>query len=178
MPRPCTICAHAERAAIDASLAAGVAYRDIAGQFSVSKTAVARHATDHIAEAVAQSQAAKSEGAALDVVKQLREINAATRAILKEAQAARDGDLALKAVDRLQRQIELQAKLLGDLDERNVQQVNQVNQQVNLILAPAWQSVRSAILAALAPYPEARLAVAAALSGVAQPSQERIGVTP
>lgn len=170
MARACTICAHAERAAIDAALAAGTAYRDIAGQFSVSKTAVARHATEHIAEAVAQSQAAKSEGAALDVVKQLKAVNSVTLAILKEARTARDGDLALKAIDRLQRQIELQAKLLGDLDERSVQQVSQVNQQVNIIMAPAWQSMRSAILAALTPYPEARLAVVAALSGAAQPS--------
>lgn len=157
MPRPCTICAHAERAAIDASLAGGTAYRDIAGQFAVSKTAVARHATEHIAEAVAQSQAAKSEGAALDVVKQLRTINVTTTAILEEARTARDGELALKAIDRLQRQIELQAKLLGQLDERSVT-------QVALIQSPDWQRLRSAILAALAPYSEARLAVAAALA--------------
>lgn len=160
MPRACTICAHAERAAIDAALAAGTSFRDIALQFAVGFMAVQRHASTHVAQAVAQSQAAReavAEGAALDVVKQLRTINVTTTAILEEARAARDGDLALKAIDRLQRQIELQAKLLGDLDERSVT-------QVALIQSPDWQRLRSAILAALAPYPEARLAVAAALA--------------
>lgn len=164
MPRACTICAHAERVAIDAALAAGVSYRDIALQFAVGFMAVQRHASIHVAQAVAQSQAASqaareavAEGAALDVVKQLRAINSTTTAILQEAREAHDGELALKAVDRLQRQIELQAKLLGDLDERSVT-------QVALIQSPDWQRLRSAILAALAPYPEARLAVAAALA--------------
>ena len=51
----------------------------------------------------------------------------------------------------MQKQIELQAKLIGELDDRP---------QVNLLLAPQWLELQVQILAALQPYPEAHLAVA------------------
>lgn len=157
MPRACTICTHSERATIDTALATGTAYRDIARQFAVSKDALSRHATEHIAQALAQSAAARSEGAALDVVAQLRTINEAALAILTGARKADDGELALKAIDRLQRQIELQAKLLGDLDERS-------RVEVSVVMSQQWLDLRAVILHALAPYPDARAAVAHALS--------------
>lgn len=43
MPQVCRVCAHAERATIDAALAAGNALRDIAGRFGVTKDALSRH---------------------------------------------------------------------------------------------------------------------------------------
>jgi hypothetical protein len=44
-------------------------------------------------------------------------INAACNLMLTEALQRRDDDTALRACDRLLKQIELQAKLLGDLSE-------------------------------------------------------------
>ena len=44
--------------------------------------------------------------------------------------------------------------------------------QVNLASAPEWVRVRSTILAALAPYPQARLRLAAVLSDAEPPMQE------
>jgi hypothetical protein len=154
MPRTCTICQHPHRIAIDAALVAGTSYRDIAGQFQVSKTAVARHGGEHIPAAIGKSQEAREEAQALDVVKQLKAINGAALAILTAAKKAGDADTQLKAIDRIHRQIELQAKLLGDLDDRP---------QVNVLIMPEWLAVRTALLAALAPYSEARAAVASAL---------------
>lgn len=154
MSRTCTICSHQSRAEIDQALVTGAPYRDIAGHYDVSKTAVARHASEHIAAAVSKSQEARDEAQALDVVQQLQAINGATLAILNEARASGNPDLALKAIDRIQRQIELQAKLLGDLDDRP---------QVNVLIMPEWLAVRTALLAALSPYGEARAAVASAL---------------
>jgi hypothetical protein len=43
MPRPCSICAHLNRAIIDAALEAGQSLRTVAGQFAVSKSSVDRH---------------------------------------------------------------------------------------------------------------------------------------
>lgn len=154
MPRTCTVCSHQDRAAIDAALVSGTSYRDIAGQFHVSKTAVARHGAEHVPTALTQAAEAKAEAQALDVVKQLKAINATAVSILAEARARRDSDTALKAMDRIHRQIELQAKLLGELDERP---------QINILLAPEWLAVRSALLAALAPFSDARAAAATAL---------------
>jgi hypothetical protein len=113
MPRTCTICQHLDRAAMDAALVAGASYRDIAGRFHVSKTAVARHAGEHIPAALAQAQEAREEAQALDVVRQLKTINARAVAILAEARKRRDDETALKAMDRIHKQLELQAKRLA-----------------------------------------------------------------
>lgn len=154
MSRVCTVCSCPDRPAIDAAIVAGTPYRDIALRFSLGLMAIQRHATKHISETVARSQEAREEAQALDVVKQLKAINGAAMAILRDARAAGDPDTQLKAIDRIQRQIELQAKLLGDLDERP---------QVNVLVMPEWLAIRTALLQALAPYSEARAAVAQTL---------------
>jgi hypothetical protein len=157
MPRTCTICSHPERAAIEAALVAGTPIRDIALRQHVGVMAVHRHKADHIPASVAAAQEAREEAQALDVVRQLKAINGAALAILHEARAARDHDIALKAIDRILRQLELQAKLLGELDERP---------QVNVLLTPEWAMTRTALMAALAAFPDARVAVVSALLAV------------
>jgi hypothetical protein len=72
-------------------------------------------------------------------------------AVLNDARRAGQPDLVLRAADRVQRQLELQAKLLGELDDRP---------RIDIMLTPEWLSARAALLAALQPYPEARVAVA------------------
>ena len=97
---------------------------------------------------------AQAEGRALDVVQQLRAINAACLEVLKEARAGNKPGLLLRAVDRIAKQIEIQAKLLGQIDERAT---------INIAVLPEWHGIRQVVLEALRPYPEARLAVAEAL---------------
>ncbi|RLI74997.1 hypothetical protein DRP05_15480 [Archaeoglobales archaeon] len=53
----------------------------------------------------------------IDSVQQLIAINEETIRILKEAKAAGDLKTALKAIERIEKQLELQAKLLGDIQE-------------------------------------------------------------
>src|SRR6266567_3655106 len=157
MPRTCTICSHAERATIEAAIVAGTPYRDIALHFSVGHMSVARHADGHIAEAIKHAQVAKEEAQTLDVVRQLVTINTVTLAILKEARDTKENNLALQAVDRVMKQLELQAKLLGDLDSAPT---------VNVWLPTDWATIELAIASALAPFPQAATAVADALARV------------
>ena len=154
MPRTCTVCAHPERAAIDAALVAGTPNRRIATQHGLSEAAVRRHAAEHLPASLVTAAGEEATRQALDVLQQLKTINAAALTVLRDARAAQDGDLALRAVDRIHRQVELQAKLLGDLDERPV---------VNLTVAPEWVALRGQLVQALAPFPEAATAVAAVL---------------
>lgn len=158
MARPCSICGHRERHALDRALIAGEALRGIAERSGTSTTALHRHKAEHLprllAEAAERREEARDVARALDVVWQLREINGAALTVLAEARERKHGELALKAIDRIQKQIELQAKLLGVLDERP---------QVNVLVAPEWIALRGRIVAALAPYPAARLALAAVL---------------
>ncbi len=154
MPRTCTACGHKDRPAIDAALVAGVALRTIAEQYGLSHQALMRHRSDHIPPALVAAAGAEEVRQALNVLQQLKTINSAALTVLRDARAARDGELALKAIDRIHRQIELQAKLLGELDERPV---------VNILVAPEWLALRGRIVGTLARYSEARLALAGVL---------------
>ena len=48
MPRPCTICHHPQRDALDQALQAGEAFRNIAPRFGTSTTALHRHKHEHL----------------------------------------------------------------------------------------------------------------------------------
>lgn len=153
MARPCAICSHPERAQIDAALVAGEAFRNIAKRWGMSAAAAFRHRVEHIVEQVAKAaKATEAEDVrrALDIVQQLRAINGASLNVLQDARQSGKGELALKAVDRVQRQIELQAKLLGELDDRPV---------VNIWTTVEWQTIERTLVEALGPHPQARLAV-------------------
>ena len=154
MTRTCTVCGHPQRHAIEKLIVGGTPNRRIATQFGLSEAAVRRHAAEHLPVALVKAQEAEDSAHALDVVKQLKHINGAALTVLRDAKAAGDGELMLRAIDRVMKQIELQARLLGDLDDRPV---------VNVLLTQEWVALRTQILAALAPYPEARVAVAGAL---------------
>jgi hypothetical protein len=136
------------------SIASSVSYRLISSQFGVGHKSVERHVNDgHVTQVIQQSYAAREEARGLDVVNQLVYINSVTLDILKEARDNKKNGMALFAVDRIIKQLELQAKLLGDID----------TPQVNIILMPEWVNIRTTIVKALIPYPDARIAVASAL---------------
>jgi len=157
MPQTCSVCRHPDRPAIDAALVSGRPLRDIAGHHGLSKSAVERHGNDHLPAALVKAHEAEDVRHAIDVVAQLKAINRVCLSVLKDARDQGDGDLALKAVDRIQRQIELQAKLIGQLDERPV---------VNVTISAEWVELRTIILTALQTHPEARSAVVRALGRV------------
>ncbi len=237
MPRPCTICGHPEREAIDKALVASESYRNIAVRFGTSAAALQRHKAEHIPALLATARQRQGEASAmhgqhlvdqaqaqqdledahaLDVMAELQRcfervnllFDACDRYLRDPDDPARydvgprsedvtvtytepgeDGkpvrrkahlstllaraeqgsafvvdraetkvadprELVLKAAAQLTTQVQLLAKLLGQLDERP---------QVNVLMAPEWLQVRAALLTALTPYADARLAVAAAL---------------
>ena len=75
---------------------------------------------------------------------------------LVETKQADPRDLLLKTAKQLQGQVELLAKLLGELKEGQI---------VNIFMSAEWVSLRTVILTTLEQYPEARHAVAGALNG-------------
>jgi transposase-like protein len=156
MPRRCSICDHAEREAINAALVSGEAYRSIAKHFATSPEAMWRHKADHLPASLAKAEEAKEVAHTDTLLAQVLALSKETTAILKEARQGKekDNELALKAIARAEKQIELQAKLLGELQEGTT---------VNVFLLPEWQQLRALVLDALAPHPQARLAVAHAL---------------
>lgn len=181
MPRRCTICDHPQRQAIEKALISGQPYRALARAWKVTPSALVRHYQRHLSALLTQAQqdteATAEAGStmdsdvvrhqqaieqnnalhAIDVIHQLKAINAACLEVLGQARKDSQPTILLRAVDRIYRQIELQARLLGEIQDE---------QQVNVSILPEWAGIRQRILAALEPFPEARLAVAEALRHV------------
>jgi hypothetical protein len=113
MPRVCTICSHKDRAAINTAVAGGIgSIRQIAEEFGVSETSLRRHGKEHLPNAVraAASVAAVHESATL-----LERV----RSLYHEARAANDPRLALLAVGRLTKVMQVEGAALVALAERD-----------------------------------------------------------
>jgi transposase len=121
LPRPCSICVHPQATAIAKDLIAGVSYRDIAGRFGISKSALERHRA-HIEQALAKAQnkaTAKGEAEAETLLDRLKAMNSETLSILRSAKKAKNPDLALRAIARLEKQAEIEGRLLGELHDHS-----------------------------------------------------------
>jgi hypothetical protein len=150
VPRPCTVCAHPEREAIDAALVAGASASEVATNRDVSIRAVQRHKAAHLPAVMVQAAAAAEVVRADDLLQQARDLQAKALSILSQAEAAGDLRTAVAANREARGCLELLARLLGEMPE---------NPSVNVILAPEWLEVRRAMLLALEPFPLARAAV-------------------
>ena len=85
--------------------ASRASFRNIAGQWCVSRPAVERHKAEHLPARLVQAQDVEDVAHAIDVVKHLRVINRAAAAILVEARKSTVHATTLKAMDRTQSQI-------------------------------------------------------------------------
>ena len=157
MPRTCTICRHDEREAIDAALVARKPFRDIAGQHGVSKSALVRHSDDHIPAELMKAQAATEAAQADALLAQVVGLRDKALGILGKAEGSNDLRVAIAAIHEARGCVELLGKLAGQLRDAPT---------INLFMTAEWREVQSAVLAALEEHPDARLAVAGALSQV------------
>jgi hypothetical protein len=156
MPRKCTVCAHPDRVEIDRALVAGVANRRIASQRNVTERAVRHHKTNHLPAKLVMATAASEVAEADALLDRVRDLQGRVYGILDKAEGAGDLRTALGAIREARGTLELLAKLLGELDERPV---------LNLNVSPEWLELRAVIVGALAPYSEARDAVLRAIEG-------------
>lgn len=154
MPRKCTVCEHPQRDEIDAALVAGEPLRNIAQRVSVSSAALCRHKADHLPATLAKAAAAADVAHADNLLDQVKDLQRRTLAILDQAEQTAQLKTALTAIGQARGNLELLARLLGELQEQPT---------INLMVMPEWVTVRGALLAALGPYPEARAVVAAEL---------------
>ena len=152
MPRKCSVCTHPDREAIDEALVGSTAISAISAKYcDISEDAVGRHKANHLPAKLVMAEKAKEVAQADSLLDQVRDLQSRAYGILDKAEGAGDLRTALGAIREARGNLELLAKLLGELDERP---------QLNILVAP---QVQYAILAALQPYPEARVAVAEAL---------------
>jgi hypothetical protein len=151
----CTICSHSKRKEIESAVAAGASLRDVARQFETSKDAVARHKENCIKPAiqlVRQEQMLETGSRALDRL--TRHENMVDEALeIAWYGETKDPNLLIRLLQVSTKQIELRAKLEGDLDERSI----------TITAIPEWVELRSMLIDALAMHPQAKQAVIRAL---------------
>ncbi len=155
MPRVCSICSHEDREEINAALLAGQPYRSIAKRYEASESAVYRHKLEHLPVHLIKAQDAAEVARADTLLEQVKSLQARALTILDKAEASGDLRTALSAIREARGNLELLAKLLGELQQEGT---------VNVLVAPEWLSIRSTIVTVLEPYPQAREAVLGALS--------------
>lgn len=120
MARACTVCAHADRSAIDRELVSGrEPLRAMGIRWNVSKDALARHRS-HVAASITQAQERELVERGDDLVQQLRDLKDEARALGAAAKTAGDIRTALSAIDKLTRLVELQARMVGELRDREL----------------------------------------------------------
>jgi hypothetical protein len=156
MPRSCTVCEHAEKNAIDRALVGSVSNRSVASIYDVSEAAVRRHKANHLPAKLVMAEQATEVVEANNLLDQVGDLQRRALAILDKAEETGELRTALSAIKEARGNLELLAKLLGELDERPV---------VNLNISPEWLELRAVIVGALEPHPEALSAVVGALEG-------------
>lgn len=162
MANRCTVCGHADRLEIDKLLIGGSAYRDISGRYGVSKSALERHASGHIAVASSRARDLRDWLNADQLVGELRVLREVALGILEEARVGGDHRTALAALGRLESQAELCGRLLGELvEQKRVEMVDATFSRQREVILPI-------VLRAMEPYPEARAALIAALEPLAE----------
>ena len=157
MPQACKICTHRKHSEISDVLMRGEeSLSALARRFGVSEDSLSRHRANHLVKAVVpvpEPQEAKRDG---DLVGQVQDLQRKTLEILEQAEQVGNQRTMLLAVEQSRRNLELQAKLLGELKS---------GKTVNILVMPEWLELKEKLMRALQPYPEAIEAVYEAVEG-------------
>lgn len=142
---------------MDAELVAGSAsLNKIAQQYGVTPYALRRHRDRHLSPALAAMREAEEAEREASLLCRIETLIERTERLLRAAEEDGRSQAALAAVRELRSLLELLGKASGELNDRP-----QVT--INLQASEEWLQVRSALLGALLPYPDARVAVAGVL---------------
>ncbi len=154
MPRSCTLCEHPKREEIDRALVGETSNLSVSSVFGVSESAVRRHKANHLPAKLVMATKVAEVAEADTLLDQVKGLQGRAYAILEKAEETGELRTALGAIREARGNLELLAKLLGELDERPV---------VNLNISPEWLELRAVIVGALEPHPQALGAVVGAL---------------
>jgi transposase-like protein len=170
MPKHSTVIDHPDRAAIERGLAIGTPIKQLARKYGLSQHTLYRYRVQ-IPPQLKAAHLAQKLKAGVDLEKLridesdgLLQNLAAQRArlLLCQDQAIEVGDARLVAylAGEVHRNLRLVGQYLGEFAKVSVQA------NVSLLVAPQYLDMRASLMKALAPYGEARRAVAAALHAI------------
>lgn len=156
MAQACSICLHKRKADIETALLSRIPLRKIADQYGTSPATLLRH-KEHLPVQLTKAQEALEVVQADSLLDQVRGLQTSALRILFLAENAGDLRTSLAAIREARGNLELLAKLMGELQQ---------GVTVNVLHAPQWVTLQTLVLQSLDPYPEARAALAQALSEV------------
>lgn len=159
----CSICSHPRRSEIDRTVLSGLSsVSAIARQYGVSRQAIMRHRDAHIVadlkEAAARRREADDYDRGASLLDRMHELGAEAQAALNVAKGQKDTRLILAAIGTASKLLELQGRLQGEIGGGDTT----INVTMN-----DFRTLQVGIVAALAPFPDAKRAVLAALGGPA-----------
>jgi len=124
MPRTCTVCVHKELDAINQSLIHGEPFRIIASRHGTSTATLQRHKSGHLPVLLGKAMEAAEVVKGENLLASIRSLHVTTLEILKKAQVAGRLETALKAIQQARANVELLAKLDGQLKDREPGEVH------------------------------------------------------
>jgi hypothetical protein len=150
MARPCTICLHPHREAIDKALVEGQAIRAIMRHFAgADRGAIARHQKAHLSPALMKVAQRREERHNMSLLDRLESLIARCEAILETSEQSGSVAQALATVRELRGLYELVGKVTGELKESGGPSVT-----FNVLQAPEVLAVIAAVRSVLADQPE------------------------
>ena len=158
MAQRCTVCNHKEIDKINERLIEGATLESLSTAYKVTVAALNRHKNNHLPAHLVKAQEAKEIAAASNLMERVAGLESKADDIYLKAMQAENLNAAIGAVRELRAVTELIAKLTGELQHQTVN-------NNNIVVMPEWWGIRTAILKALEPYPEARQAVIKAVEG-------------
>lgn len=174
----CKVCEHPDRASIELGLANRVGIRVLGKRYGLSPDSVWRHGKNHMsadlhAQLFTRGRASPADLENLRITESegllhnLIGVRSRLWGLMDLCEADGDYRTAASIAGRIDKNIEITARLLGDIHTGSVSVVN------NVLLLPEFHALRTTIMQALRQYPEARASVAAALKSLESPDVPR-----
>ncbi len=155
MSRRCTVCQHYQRTEIEREIVSGIPLKRLAKLFRLSRFSLMRHRDHHLPEVIVQARHAEQITHADDLAERLEALLDDAERIRTQAEKAHDYRAALRGVCDMVRINEVLLEVRGELNR---------SPHVDILLSNQWLRLRTVLLHALEAFPEARAAVARALS--------------
>jgi hypothetical protein len=158
VPDPCSICTSEHRDEIDRLLVVGSSMRAMAGRFGCGRSSLMRHKAAHLSPAIVQVAKEHEADRIVTLLDRVSRLVDAAESILKTAQDTGKASLALSAIREVRESLKLLGAASGELRDGPTVQI------LNVASSPDWIGMRTRLLMALEPWPEAKIAAAAALA--------------
>jgi hypothetical protein len=123
----CTVCSHPQHIGIDQAYIAGATVRELANRFLRSKTTIHKHVTQHIpaaAQKAIEAADARDVQAGDCILGELRDLRDEAKRLQAKAEKKNDVRTAIAAIRELVRLVELKARILGELRDREISVTN------------------------------------------------------